>query len=290
VIFSVTHDILGDPFWTIYDRGVAAARDCFGCEVKTFRPARYTPAEVRALVSEVAQDRPDGLLCTVPDAAVMDEPLRAAIAEGIPVVVANAPDLREPPLRIPYLRYIGGDDRESGRLAARQLLQAGAGHYVLCFDHYLDDQHCHSERFTGLHDVITQHGGLCRRIAMAGDNSKAAAAVVGDALADHPTADGIVTLGPPGASAVLQVTDRLAATIKHVTFDLSDEQLAAMRAGRLLAIIDSQQYLQGFFGIQVLCHYLRYGLLPTSDILTGPTVIDAANLAAACAAHRTGVR
>src|SRR5579863_2698735 len=36
----------GDPFWAVYDRGIADSRDCFHCEVRTLRPARYSPAKM----------------------------------------------------------------------------------------------------------------------------------------------------------------------------------------------------------------------------------------------------
>lgn len=290
VIYSITHDILGDPFWAIYNRGVAAASDCFQCNVQTFRPECYSPEQMCALIENAARDRPDGLLCTIPDAAVLDEPLRKTVAAGIAVVAANARDPRGPTQRIPYLLYIGGDDREGGRLAGRRLLMAGAGLDVICFDHYLVDQSCHADRFAGLREIIAAHGGSCRRIAIPGDNRDAATARIGTALHENSTVDAIVTLGPPGAHAALRAMDGCTRTIRHITFDFSEEQLGALRDRRLLAIIDSQQYLQGFIGVQSLCLYLRYGLLPTSDILTGPALVDAANVAAAERAFQTGAR
>lgn len=290
LIYSITHDILGDPFWAVYNRGVAAASDSFGCDVRTFRPERYSPAQMYELVENAARDRPDGLLCTIPDAGVLDGSLRAAIAAGVAVVAANARDPREPAQRIPYLLYIGGDDREGGQLAGRRLLTAGAGLDVICFDHYLVDQSCHADRFTGLREIIAGNGGSCRRIGIPGDDRDAAAARVRAVLDENAAVDAIVTLGPPGAHAVLRAVEGFTRTIRHVTFDFSEEQLAALRDRRLLAIIDSQQYLQGFIGVQLLCLYLRYGLLPTSDILTGPALVDAANLPAAERAFQTGAR
>jgi simple sugar transport system substrate-binding protein len=290
VIYSVTHDILGDPFWAVYDRGVAAARDSLGCDVRTFRPDRYSPAGMRAIVENAARDRPDGLLCTIPDASVLEPPLRAAIAAGVAVVAANARDSREHALRIPYLLFIGGDDRHGGALAGRRLLAADVGRDVICFDHYLVNQSCHADRFTGLREIITADGGSCRRIAIPGDRPDAATEQIRAVLDENPAVDAIVTLGPPGAHAVLRAGEGRRHTPPHVTFDFSKEQLAALRDRRLLAIVDSQQYLQGFIGVQLLCLYLRYGLLPASDILTGPALVDAGNVAAAERAFQTGAR
>jgi len=254
------------------------------------RPDRYSPALMRDLVESATRDRPDGLLCTIPDAEVLDGPLRAAIASGIAVIAANARDPREPAKRIPYLLYIGGDDRQGGQMAGRRLIAAGAGRDVICFDHYLTDQSCHAERFSGLREVIAAQGGSCRRCAIPGDDCDAAVAGVRSALDGSLAVDSIVTLGPPGARAALRAMEGQPGAIRHVTFDFSEEQLAALRSERLLAIIDSQQYLQGFVGVQLLCLYLRYGLLPVGEILTGPGLVDAGNLSTAECAFQTGAR
>ena len=37
---------------------------------------------------------------------------------------------------------------------------------------------------------------------------------------------------------------------------------------------DQQPYLQGYYSAQTLFFYKNYGMLPSSDILTGPYVVD----------------
>ena len=55
--------------------------------------------------------------------------------------------------------------------------------------------------------------------------------------------------------------------------------------------IDQQPYMQGYLAVSLLNGYLRYGLnLPQRPLLTGPAVIDAANVDSAIAGAKAGVR
>ena len=62
------------------------------------------------------------------------------------------------------------------------------------------------------------------------------------------------------------------------TFDMNEEILAAIRSGETLAAIDQQPYLQGYLASVLARQYLDAGLMPGRDILTGPGVVNAANI------------
>jgi hypothetical protein len=66
----------------------------------------------------------------------------------------------------------------------------------------------------------------------------------------------------------------LPALANHVTFDLSVQQREALLDRRIAAAMDCQQYLQALLGVALVSIYLRTGCLPTTDVLTGPVVID----------------
>jgi simple sugar transport system substrate-binding protein len=289
VIYSITHDILGDPFWAVYNRGVLDAAGRHDCEVRILRPENYSAENMREVIEQAVHEKPDGLLCTIPDAAVLEKSLRSAAEKGIALIAANARDQRADGERIPCLLYIGGEDRAGGKLAGRRLQASGRARNVICFDHYVTDQSCHSDRFAGLAESIASGGGTCRRVRIPGHDGNAAALTVRRTIDNDPDVDGVVTLGPPGAKALFD-SGLDFRQIPHVSFDISRDQLSALRDHRLLAIIDSQQYLQGFLGIQLLVLYLRFGLLPTTDILTGPAIVETSNLEKAEMAFATGTR
>lgn len=275
-IFAFTHDLLGDPFWKVFEKGLCDAADQFACQVHHFRTASYSPLVMRNLLNQALTERPDAILSSVPDVEAVDQPLREAIASGIPVIAVNAEDPRPGEQQIPYLLFIGSNDKEGGRKAGQRLIEDGGCRAALCLDHYARHHTCHFARYEGLAEVMESVHAECERVPIPGDDPAEAAFRIRDYLAKRRDVDAVVTLGPPGASALfLALTDPSAwRGLRHVTFDLSSEQIAALRDGRVAAVIDSQQYLQAYLGIATLCLYLRYGLRPVSNIITGPVVLE----------------
>jgi simple sugar transport system substrate-binding protein len=277
---SVTHDILGDPFWAVYRRGLADAAERFDCSVHHRAPERFSPVEMAGFLREAVAERPAGLLTTVPDAAAVEEPLREAIELGIPVMAVNAADPRPAGERIPYLFYIGADDTTGGEAVAARLLGTGVPTRALCVDHYLVDNACHNARCGGFSGTLRRAGVTVDKLRVPGDRPEAMVAAIAEQVEAHPDLDCVCTLGPPGCEATiaaLELTGR-SADIRHASFDLAPSQLEAIGAGRLEFTVDSQQYLQGYLGVVSLALLARDGLRPAGDILTGPVIVDSRNV------------
>ena len=100
---AITHDILGDPFWEVFRRGLLDAAARYDVDVEHLRPGKFSPELQAGLIAGAVQARPDGLISTVPDVAAVDAPLRAAAAAKIPLICINAADPRPAAERIPYL-------------------------------------------------------------------------------------------------------------------------------------------------------------------------------------------
>ena len=69
-----------------------------------------------------------------------------------------------------------------------------------------------------------------------------------------------------------------AGAILHVTHDTSPAIFERIRDGMTLQAIDEQPYLQGYLTVVFLYLHRTLGLALASDALTGPFVIDAANV------------
>jgi simple sugar transport system substrate-binding protein len=65
----------------------------------------------------------------------------------------------------------------------------------------------------------------------------------------------------------------LADQIALGSFDLSPSMLEAIDQGRAVFGIDAQQYLTGYYPVIFLTVYDRLGMIPTSDVLTGPLFV-----------------
>ena len=288
LLCSVTHDILGDPFWAVYRRGLADAAERYGCRVHHQAPARFSPPEMAELLREAIAERPAGLLSTVPDAAAVEAPLREAVELGIPLIAVNAADPRPPAERIPYLFYIGAEDVAGGEAVAARLLETGGvPRRALCVDHYLVDNACHNARCSGFGGSLRAAGATVEKLRVPGDDPAAMVAAIAEHVESHPDLGCVCTLGPPGCEATiaaLEQSGRLEA-VRHASFDLAPAQLAAIAAGRLSFTVDSQQYLQGYLGVASLALFARHGLRPAGDLRTGPVIVDSENIETA----RTGV-
>lgn len=244
-----------------------------------------------ALIEEVRRERPDGLLVTIPDAEVVEAPVRAAIEDGIAVIAVNAADPRPHPQRIPYLFYIGAEDTAGGRLAGERLIDGDSARRGLAVDHYLVENACHSARCTGFIESLAGVGVSAERLRVPGDDPSGSVSLISKCLEEHPDVDVILTLGPPGCRTVMDALRRTGREdVRHASFDLAVEQLEAVASGQLEFTIDSQQYLQGFLGVSFLDLYLRDGFIAAADVQTGPVIIDRGNVERALAGVHAGVR
>ena len=123
-----------------------------------------------------------------------------------------------------------------------------------------------------------------------------AQSAVSGALGANADVDGILTLGPTGATptlAALRDSGQIG-TVKLATFDLGPEVLQAIIDGDMLFAIDQAQYLQGYLPIVLLTKYLDTGALPLGSvdrvILTGPQIVTADTAADVISFSEDGLR
>ena len=278
--YAVTHDILGDVFWDVFRNGLFAAAARYDVNVEHLRPGKFSPEIQASLLASTVASAPDGLISTIPDVKAVEKPLCQAVAAGIPLICVNAKDARPRGERIPYDFYIGGDDGHSGEIAGQYIREHVAPRSCVCVDHYLFEHVCHSERWTGFKRFLESTGIPAQRLRIPGGDAAASAAEVADFLRSHPDCDAVLTLGPPGAQAVLNARALLPATRtwQHLTFDVAKLQLDGIRSGAILATIDSQQYLQGYLAVAFMYLRVTSGFKIASDIYTGPSIVDGSSV------------
>src|SRR5215471_1861984 len=84
-IIVVTHGQAADSFWLIVRNGVEIATKETGTDVDYRSPETFDLNAMARLVDEAVASKPDGLVVTIPDAAVLSKSIKAAIAAKIPV-------------------------------------------------------------------------------------------------------------------------------------------------------------------------------------------------------------
>ena len=66
--------------------------------------------------------------------------------------------------------------------------------------------------------------------------------------------------------------------------------LESIRDGKMAFAIDQQQYLQGYLPVVLLLNYIRYGVMPGANVLTGPGFVTKDNAAKVIAWAKAGYR
>ena len=131
----------------------------------------------------------------------------------------------------------------------------------------------------------------CRHLRF-GDPTAVAEAIKATLLKDA-TINGVVTISaampilPPSGSIRPGVTGKVALA----SFDMDGAGLDRIKAGTQLFAVDQQPWLQGFLAVSMADAYVSFGTaIASAPVLTGPGIVDAANVDATIAGAAAGFR
>ncbi len=274
--YVVSHGGPGDPFWGVVMKGMEDAAENMNVNATYSGPEKYSVDELVNLLNSAIAAQPDGIAVTMTDPTALDEPLRRAIEQGIPVVAINVPDLREEP--IPYMFYVGGDEYLGGVFAAERMLEERTPQQAVCAIHEVGHSGLET-RCQGFTDVMSEAGVPVDKLDIGVDPTVALETISSYFIA-NPETDAIFTLGSLGAEPVIKYIrdEGLQGELLHGSYDLHEGTLNAIQEGITLFTIDQQQYLQGYMPIVWLTLYNKYQMQPANDLLTGPAIVDATNV------------
>lgn len=276
--YLVSHGGPADPFWGIVMKGMNDAAEKYGVNATYLGPVKYSLQTFVNNLNAAIAAKPDGIIVTITDVNAVEEPLKRAIASGIPVIAINVPDPRTGLDKIPYLAYIGNNEYLGGYNGAMYVLSQFTPKRAVIAIHEVG--HAGMEmRAKGIMDVLSPKGIPVEKLNITVDPAKGVSVLEGY-LRKHPDTDMIFTLGPIGTlPAVTVVEDMgLEGKVKVSGFDLTEEMIEWIKEGKVLYTIDQQQYLQGYLGVEFLYFYNKYGLSPIGDVLTGPFIITKDNV------------
>lgn len=270
----VTHGQASDPFWSVAANGVDAAAEDMGVEVEYQAPATFDMVAMSELIDAAVASQPDGLVVSIPDADALGPSIEAAVDAGIPVISMNSGSdvFRD----LGVLVHVGQTEFEAGLIAGQRFAEEGVQNPI-CINQEVGNAAL-DLRCEGFFEGLGQEGDV---IPVDLDDPTGTTETVAGVLQDNPDVDGILTLGPTGATPTLQaLTDAgMLGNVSFATFDLSPEVLQAIVDGDMLFAIDQAQYLQGYLPIVFLTKYLETGALPLGSVegvvLTGPQIVTA---------------
>ena len=266
-IVVVTHGVANDPFWSVIKNGVKKAASDTGAHVEYHAIETFDMVAMSQLIDSAVNQEPDGLVVSIPDADALGPSIRRAVAAGIPVISMNSGSDVSQSLGV--LLHVGQEEKEAGKLAGEKLGKMG-GTKAICINHEVGnvslDQRCEG--------FAEGFGGRLTVLPTSNDPAEVEAKVRA-ALDSDPDIDTILSLGSPGGSAVkaIRSLDKGRGIIKVASFDLFPDFLEAVADGDATFAIDQQPFLQGYLPVSFLALYAKYGLIPASDVASGPNMI-----------------
>ncbi len=208
---------------------------------------------------------------------MLESAIKGAVAKGIPVITVNS-GTAEQSKKLGALLHIGQPEYEAGKGAGERAKAAGVTKFV-CVNHYITNT-ASVERCQGYADGLGVKLGD-QMLDSSIDPTEVYNRVKAF-LAAHPDTDGILTLGPNSADPTIKLLRDMGIAKKFksfISFDLDPDISQAIKDGIMEAAIDQQPYLQGYLPVVFLTEYVRYGVIPSNNVNTGPSFITKKNIA-----------
>jgi len=279
----VTHGA-NDPFWAVFQQGMIDAANQLGCKATIDLAGSDMALQAKDFQEAVAQ-RPDGIALVINNDTAWNKPVADAIAKGIPVIGVNN-DVKTGAAGNARLCYIGQDERHAGLSVGRAVFGAAkakgwdlASMKVACMVEVAGANYG-VVRSSGIVDAMKEYGmsGAPDIVDCTLDMTQAEQRITSYLIA-HPDVKLIFGLG--GIT-----TDRLTTAMKNAKkkvgdmlgggFDATPGTQTGLKEGYMVASIDQQQYLQGYFAVYVLYLIKKYDLRPNID--TGGYLITKDNI------------
>ncbi len=273
-----------DPFWAVVQQGMRDAADELGCRAD-IDLAGGDLANQQKKFEEAVASKPDGIAVVINHNTAWDKPVADALAAGIPVIGINNDDT-EGPAGNERLCYIGQNERRAGYMIALKVFSeakaAGvnmANAHVAMFAEVPGAAYA-QVRSLGVKDAMAEFGITSFELGDAGGlEMTTVESRQTSYLVAHPETTFFF-----GAGGIC--TDRITSSLKNAGknpgevyaggFDAAPGTVEGLKTDFLLASIDQQQYLQGYYAVYTLYLYKKFGLTPNID--TGGYLITKDNL------------
>jgi len=267
-IIVVSHGQANDAFWNVVKNGAAQAGKDLGVTVDYRSPETFDMVAMSQLIDAAVNQKPAGLVVSIPDADALGPSIQRAVAAGIPVISMNSgSDVSK---KLGALLHVGQDEATAGKIAGAKLKEMG-GKKAICVNHEVGnvalDLRCQGfkEGFGGEVTVVPTGNEFAEV------QSKVRAALDSDAAVDTILTLSAGQASEPALKAVAEAGRE--GKINLASFDLSANFLKAVADGKAAFAIDQQQYLQGYLPVAFLALNARSGLMPGGDVPSGPNLI-----------------
>jgi simple sugar transport system substrate-binding protein len=266
----ISHAPDSDSWWNTIKNAIEVAGKQMDVTVEYRNPPTGDLADMARIVEQAVASNPDGIILTIADFDVLSGPVADAVDQGIPVITINSGTQAQSEA-MGALLHVGQPEYTAGFEAGKRAKAAGVTSF-LCVNHYITNP-ASVERCKGFAEAIGADVGASM-IDSGQDPAEIKNKVIAY-LAANPDTGAVLTLGPTSAHPTLAAleAESLSGEIFFGTFDLSGEIADAIKADTIAFAIDQQPYLQGYMPVIILTNLVRYGVLPSGHMNSGPGFI-----------------
>jgi ribose transport system substrate-binding protein len=275
-----------DPFYRVMEVGVTKALQDFGIDVI---PAQFAPQwgvtqQTPILDAMVARGDLNYLIIAPVDKEQMIAPLQAALDAGIKVITVDTflgdGNYVNGPVTFP-ISYIGSDNVEGGRIAAKALGDVLGGKGKVYIQNTTVGTSTTEQRGQGFQEGIKDYPGL-ELVGMDynGDDANTAAEQTAAKLQVVPDLGGIFgvnVFSAYGAGNAVKSAG-LEGKVQVIAFDATKDAIQNLRDGIVTLVIAQKPYDMGYMAVEfAMADYEGVTSLPRR-VTTGYAVINAKNV------------
>jgi len=222
------------------------------------------------MVRQAVNDGYDGIVLNIIDPVAFDEVIQEALDRGIPVVGFNVDDHATPNCR---LSSVNQKLYDAGERLGKYVLPFIPENSSVLLTMHDEGVSALEDRLHGLQNILKTRN-IQWEVIITGNKSQIGAEVIAEYLKTHPQIHIILGTGQSDTEAAGIAIEQHFAGKEYWSagFDLSSKTLQLVKDGYIRGTVDQQPYIQGFYPVIQLTHYLRYGLMP-SDINAGAAIV-----------------
>jgi ribose transport system substrate-binding protein len=269
--------VKGDGFYITMDCGIKAAVKKAGANLKTVGPAKFDATLQKPILDAIVASNPDAILIAPNDVNAMQKPLENAAKKGIEIVLVDT-TVKNPRFaasQISSNNFAGGQEAFK---AVQRLVPGGGKVLGIGVKPGISTT---DARDAGFKAAVEKSGGKYTFIGQEySDNEPAKAAqITTAAIAANPDLKAIFAsnlFSAQGAATGIKQAGK-EGEIVVIGFDAGPDQVKALKAGTVQALIAQQPATIGARGVQEALKALK-GQKNTKKITTGFTILTKANV------------
>jgi simple sugar transport system substrate-binding protein len=279
----ITHANPGDSFWDVVKAGAEKAGSDLGVDLHY--QSAPDPGDQSTLIDGAVADGTDGLVISMANPDGLESSIKAAVADGVPVITINSGIDRWQ--EFGAITHVGQSETIAGEAAGEQLNGAGLTN-VICVIQEAGNVAL-EDRCAGAKSTFS---GSMENLQTDNTDLAGSQATIESKLQADDSIDGILTLGGDMSGAAVRAVESQGSDVQIGTFDLNADVAQNVLDGKLLFAIDQQPYVQGYLGVTGI--YLK--LINGNDIgggqpvYSGPAIITKDNAEAVLGYAEGGTR